>query len=119
MCTFNLSTANFVLMPFNYLVSSTAQGSRSPLADCSLHVLLVLIHYRKCIVSNGSVASGDSISSDSLLKENSTFYDNPYCKALENASDVECKILVFLAPSLFVSCYLGSLCMVDAGLFCA
>ncbi|XP_023540622.1 dymeclin-like [Cucurbita pepo subsp. pepo] len=83
------AAANFVLMPFNYLVSSTAQGSRSPLADCSLHVLLVLIHYRKCIVSNGSVASGDSISSDSLLKENSTFYDNPYCKALENASDVE------------------------------
>lgn len=84
------AAANFMLMPFNYLVSSTAQGSRSPLADCSLNVLLILIHYRKCLVSNESVASGDNnVSSDSLLKENATFYDNPYCKALENASDVE------------------------------
>lgn len=79
-------------MPFNYLVNSTAQGSRSPLADCSLNVLLILIHYRKCIASNESAESGDNITSDSLLKENGTFYDNPYCKALENASDVECKI---------------------------
>lgn len=83
-------------MPFNYLVSSTSQGSESPLADCSLNVLLILIHYRKCIVSNESLASGDNVSLDSLLKENATFYDNPYCKALENASDVECKILSFL-----------------------
>lgn len=91
-----------MLMPFNYLVSSTAQGSRSPLADCSLNVLLILIHYRKCLVSNESVASGDNnVSSDSLLKENATFYDNPYCKALENASDVECKTIIF-----FFSCYL-------------
>lgn len=91
-----LSTANFVLMPFNYLVSSTSQGSGSPLADCSLNVLLILIHYRKCIVSNESLASGDNVSSDSLSKENANFYDNPYCKALENASDVECKKFSFL-----------------------
>ncbi|XP_022956230.1 dymeclin-like [Cucurbita moschata] len=83
------AAANFVLMPFNYLVSSTSQGSESPLADCSLNVLLILIHYRKCIVSNESLASGDNVSLDSLLKENATFYDNPYCKALESASDVE------------------------------
>ncbi|KGN56942.1 dymeclin [Cucumis sativus] len=83
------AAANFVLMPFNYLVSSTSQGSGSPLADCSLNVLLILIHYRKCIVSNESLASGDGFISDSLLKESATFYDNPYCKALENASDVE------------------------------
>lgn len=83
-------------MPFNYLVSSTSQGSGSPLADCSLNVLLILIHYRKCIVSNESLASGDGFISDSLLKESATFYDNPYCKALENASDVECTILSFL-----------------------
>jgi hypothetical protein len=97
--------ANFVLLPLSYLGSSRGEGSRSPLADCSLLVLLVLIHYHKCVVSNESVTERivDSATSDSLLKENTHFSDNPYCKALEIATDFECKILnrIFLFSFLF------------------
>ncbi|XP_062169097.1 uncharacterized protein LOC133875099 isoform X2 [Alnus glutinosa] len=85
------AAANFVLLPLSYLGSSRGEGSRSPLADCSLLVLLVLIHYHKCVVSNESVTQRivDSATSDSLLKENTYFSDNPYCKALEKATDFE------------------------------
>ncbi|CAA7394781.1 unnamed protein product [Spirodela intermedia] len=47
---FGSAAANFVLLPyytFNYLLNSSADGSRSLLADNSLLVLLVLIHYRR------------------------------------------------------------------------
>ncbi|KAG6668778.1 dymeclin isoform X1 [Carya illinoinensis] len=85
------AAANFVLLPLSYLGSSRGEGSRSPLVDCSLLVLLVLIHYHKCVVSNESMTdlSVDGHTSDSLLKENTYFSDNPYCKALENATDFE------------------------------
>ncbi|KAJ4722539.1 Dymeclin [Melia azedarach] len=83
--------ATFVLLPFNYLVSSSGEGSRNQLADCSLLVLLVLIHYRKCVENDESITdrSDDSATSDSLSKQNMLFSDNPYCKALENARDIE------------------------------
>lgn len=86
--------ATFVLLPFNYLVSSSGEGSRNQLADCSLLVLLVLIHYRKCVEGDESVTdrSDGSAASDSLSKSNTHFSDNPYCKALENARDIECEI---------------------------
>ncbi|XP_061337105.1 uncharacterized protein LOC133284132 isoform X2 [Gastrolobium bilobum] len=85
------AAANIVLLPFSYLTSSSSEGSRSPIADSSLHVLLVLIHYHKCVVSEGysAIENHKSASSDSLLKENTYFSDNPYCKALEHANDSE------------------------------
>lgn len=89
-----LHSANIVLLPFSYLISSSSEGSRSPIADSSLHVLLVLIQYHKCLVCEGySVIENDvSASSNSLPKENTYFSDNPYCKALERATDCECNI---------------------------
>lgn len=83
-----------MLLPFNYLVSSSGEGSRNPLAESSLLVLLVLIHYRKCAPSDESITdrSDDSATSDSLSKSNELFADNPYCKALETARDIECEI---------------------------
>ncbi|OMO54684.1 Dymeclin [Corchorus capsularis] len=85
------AAASFVLLPFNYLVSSNGEGSRSQLADWSLHVLLILIHYHKCVVSDESITdrSDDSAISDSVSKVNTYFTVNPYSKALENARDVE------------------------------
>nr|KJB38199.1 hypothetical protein B456_006G242500 [Gossypium raimondii] len=85
------AAANFVLLPFNYLVNSNSEGSRNQLADCSLHVLLVLIHYHKCVVSDESVTdrSDDSASTDPVSKVNTYFTVNPYSKALENARDIE------------------------------
>ncbi|KAK7343616.1 hypothetical protein VNO77_12506 [Canavalia gladiata] len=85
------AAANIVLFPFNYLVSSSGEGSRSPIADISVHVLLILIHYRKCVVSEDypPIENNKSSTSDSLLKENPHFSDNPYCKALEHAIDCE------------------------------
>ncbi|CAO2182735.1 unnamed protein product [Urochloa humidicola] len=85
------AAANFVLLPyytFNYLVSSTPEGATSQLADNSLLVLLVMIHYRKCISTNESFPSNNiSMGSDTNDKEAQVFHDNPYCKALNNAKD--------------------------------
>ncbi|KAK7354897.1 hypothetical protein VNO80_14139 [Phaseolus coccineus] len=85
------AAANIVLLPFSYLISSSSEGSRNPIADSSLDVLLVLIHYRKCLVSEGySVTENQvSASSDSLSKEDTYFPDNPYCMALDHATDCE------------------------------
>ncbi|KAJ7979981.1 dymeclin [Quillaja saponaria] len=85
------AAANFVLLPFSYLISSNGEGARSMLADSSLHVLLILIHYHKCLVSNDNKTNKnqDSTTSDSLYKEDTYFSDNPYCKALDNATDFE------------------------------
>ncbi|KAL2948696.1 hypothetical protein AAZX31_20G138400 [Glycine max] len=82
------AAANIVLFPFSYLVSSSGEESKSPIADISIHVLLVLVHYHKCLVSE-DYANHKSSTSDSLLKENPHFSDNPYCKALEHAIDCE------------------------------
>lgn len=89
-----LLAANFMLLPFNFLVSSSGEGSRRLLADCSLHVLLILTHYHKCAVGNEPITdkSNDTTTSNSLMKGSTYFSDNPYCKALEHATDVECKM---------------------------
>ncbi|XP_004296579.1 PREDICTED: dymeclin [Fragaria vesca subsp. vesca] len=85
------AAANFMLLPFNFLVSSSGEGSRSLLADCSLHVLLILTHYHKCVVGKEPITdkTNDTTTSNSLLKGSRYFSDNPYCKALEHATDVE------------------------------
>ncbi|XP_007034867.2 PREDICTED: dymeclin [Theobroma cacao] len=85
------AAATIVLLPFNYWVSSNGEGSRNQLADCSLRVLLILIHYHKCVVSDESITdrSDDSAASDSVSKVNTYFTVNPYSKALENARDIE------------------------------
>ncbi|WVY96118.1 hypothetical protein V8G54_028269 [Vigna mungo] len=82
------AAANIVLFPFSYLVSSSGEGSKGPIADISIHVLLVLVHYHKCVMSE-DYANNKSSTSDFLLKENSHFSENPYCKALEHAIDCE------------------------------
>ncbi|KAI4342710.1 hypothetical protein MLD38_027301 [Melastoma candidum] len=83
--------ANLVLLPINLLVSSRGEVSRSPLAEYSVLMLLILIHYRKCHVSDESMLreSDPSAKANSLSKETASFCDNPYCKALEQARDVE------------------------------
>ncbi|CAL5392764.1 unnamed protein product [Camellia sinensis] len=84
------AAASFVLLPFSYFVSSSGEASRSALADSSLHVLLTLIHYRKCVLDESvKDKSDDSATSEFVLKENTYFSENPYCKALENARDIE------------------------------
>ncbi|XVF63046.1 hypothetical protein PTKIN_Ptkin09bG0057200 [Pterospermum kingtungense] len=85
------AAANLVLLPFNYWVSSNGEGSENQLADCSLHVLLILIHYHRCVVSDESVTdrSDDSAISDSVSKVSTYFTVNPYSKALGNARDIE------------------------------
>lgn len=88
------AAANFVLLPYytlNYLVSSSADGSRSPLADISLRVLLVLIHYRKCVKEEFPTDNNNIIDVDvhAYSKASTYFCENPYCKALENARDIE------------------------------
>ncbi|KAJ1285622.1 hypothetical protein BS78_03G292700 [Paspalum vaginatum] len=84
--------ANFVLLPyytFNYLVSSTPESATSQLADDSLLVLLIMIHYRKCISTNDSVPSNNFYMTDSNTNDKDTpvFHENTYCKALKNAKD--------------------------------
>ncbi|CAB4292125.1 unnamed protein product [Prunus armeniaca] len=57
------AAANLMLLPFNFLASSSSEGSRN--------------------------ISNDTTASESLLKGSTHFSDNPYCKALEHATDVE------------------------------
>uniref|UniRef100_A0A2P2MPV0 Dymeclin n=1 Tax=Rhizophora mucronata TaxID=61149 RepID=A0A2P2MPV0_RHIMU len=85
------AAANFVLLPFSYLVSSSDEGLRKSLADSSVHVLLILHYYRKCVVGDKSTTdrSDGRGASDSPAKVCMYFSDNPYCKALENARDIE------------------------------
>lgn len=88
------AAASLVFLPFSYLVSSNGEGSRSQLADSSLYVLLILIHYRKCLVNESASNIGDeSLTSDHFSKISTHFSDNPYCKALENARDVEFNLI--------------------------
>lgn len=82
-----------MLLPLTYLVSSTKEASKSPVADSSLNILLTLIHYRKCVLlKHGKDMSVGTATSDSTLKEDTYLSENPYCKALANAKDVECEI---------------------------
>lgn len=90
-----------MLLPFNFFISSPGQATRSPLAESSLSILLILVHYRKCVGVDYVKDKGDS-NSDSLPKEETYFSENPYCKALENARDIECEIAVFAL--LMLSC---------------
>ncbi|KAJ0966427.1 hypothetical protein J5N97_027565 [Dioscorea zingiberensis] len=87
------AAANFVLLPyytFNYLVSSSGEGLRSPLADNSLLLLLILIHYRKCVMEDESItnANVETTGINSYMKE-TYFCENPYCKALNSVRDIE------------------------------
>ncbi|KAL5158925.1 Dymeclin [Glycine soja] len=74
-----------------YLISSSSEGSRNPIADSSLQVLLVIIHYEKCLVSEGYSVLKNQVSTslDSLPKENTYFSENPYCRVLVRATDCE------------------------------
>ncbi|XP_057992650.1 uncharacterized protein LOC110632778 isoform X2 [Hevea brasiliensis] len=83
------AAATFVFLPFNYLASSNGEAKRNTLADCSLHVLLILNYYHKCMVGDVSVTDRSDDSAASDAKANTYFSDNPYCKALENARDIE------------------------------
>ncbi|CAL5436766.1 unnamed protein product [Camellia sinensis] len=84
------AAASFVLSPFNFFISSSGEATKRPLADSSLHVLLILIYYRKCVMEETlKDKSDDSATLDFLLKENTYFSENSYCKALENVRDIE------------------------------
>lgn len=67
------------------------------MAERSLLVLLVLIHNRKSVLSEEALRkkSDDRTTSDSQSNKTTYLCDNPYCKALENARDVERKASSF------------------------
>nr|XP_043626405.1 dymeclin [Erigeron canadensis] len=81
--------ANIVLYPLSYFINSSAEASKIQLADSSINILLILIHYRKCILVESVKNSNASVTSEFLLKDETYFAENPYCKALENVRDVE------------------------------
>lgn len=82
------AAANLMLLPLSFFINSAGESTRSPLADISLSLLLILIHHRKCIGVD-PVKDEDYDLSDSLTKGETYFSENPYCKALENARDIE------------------------------
>ncbi|CAH8390496.1 unnamed protein product [Eruca vesicaria subsp. sativa] len=85
------AAATFVLLPLNYLVNNSGDGSKHPLAECSLHVLLILTNYHKPIMSDESLTdkSDDSAASESVSKGHVFSSGNTFSKALANARDVE------------------------------
>ncbi|EPS63352.1 hypothetical protein M569_11433, partial [Genlisea aurea] len=86
---FGFAAANLVRLPFNYLVNSTGEGSRSRLAEASLNVLLVLINYRKRIFEDYDKNKLESDITEPFKKEETYFSENPFSKALDNARDTE------------------------------
>lgn len=58
-------------------------------------MLLILVHYRKCVGMDYIKEKGDC--NASLPKEETYFSENPYCKALENARDIECEFPILLS----------------------
>ncbi|ESQ36507.1 hypothetical protein EUTSA_v10006925mg [Eutrema salsugineum] len=85
------AAATFVLLPLNYLVNNSGDGSKNPLAERSLHVLLILTNYHKSIMSDESMTdkSDDSATSESVSKVHVFSAGNTFSKALANARDVE------------------------------
>lgn len=85
------AAATLVLLPLNYLVNNSGDGSKHPLAECSLHVLLILTNYHKPIMSDESLTdkSDDSATSESVSKGHVFSSGNTFSKALANARDVE------------------------------
>uniref|UniRef100_M4DFM1 Dymeclin n=1 Tax=Brassica campestris TaxID=3711 RepID=M4DFM1_BRACM len=83
--------ATFVLLPLNYLVNNSGDGSKHPLAEFSLHVLLILTNYHKPIMSDEFLTdkSYDSATSESISKGHAFSSGNIFSKALANARDVE------------------------------
>jgi hypothetical protein len=84
-----------VLLPYytyNYLLSSSGEISKRPLADNSVLLLLVLVHYRKnLLVEEATENKLDANGGDSgTFGESSCFHHNPYSRALETARDIEC-----------------------------
>ncbi|KAL0348902.1 UNVERIFIED_CONTAM: Dymeclin [Sesamum angustifolium] len=83
------AAANLMLLPFSYIVSSTGEASRSPLAEGSLNILLVLIYHHKCLSVDYVKDKSDDGSFEPLQKEETYFAENPFRKAVENARDIE------------------------------
>ncbi|VFQ69516.1 unnamed protein product [Cuscuta campestris] len=83
------AAANLVLLPLNYFSNSSAEASKSSLAESSLNILLILIHYRKCVSIDSSQDESGHTVSDPLLKKETRFIENPYCTALQNARETE------------------------------
>ncbi|XP_011090669.1 dymeclin [Sesamum indicum] len=83
------AAANLMLLPFSYIVSSTGEASRSPLAEGSLNILLVLIYHHKCLSMDFVKDKSDDGSFEPLQKEETYFAENPFRKAVENARDIE------------------------------
>lgn len=79
------AAANLVLLPLNLIVGSNNEGSKSLLARSSLHILLILVHFRKCVAMDEPI----SVKNDGNAPSKTYFCENPFCKALENARDVE------------------------------
>lgn len=94
--------ANIVLLPYNFFVSSSGEAARTTLANSSLNILLALIHYRKCVMVESVKNRSEGATPESLLKEETYFSENPYCKALENTRDVECEILYLVCTVVFM-----------------
>lgn len=88
------AAATVVLLPYytyNYLLSSSGEISKRPLADNSVLLLLVLVHYRKSLlVEEATENKLDANGGDTgTFGESSCFHHNPYARALESARDIE------------------------------
>ncbi|CAH9087956.1 unnamed protein product [Cuscuta europaea] len=81
--------ANLVLFPLNYFSNSIAEPSKSSLAESSLNILLILIHYRKCVSIDRPKDENGYSASDPLPKAEACFFENPYYTALQNARETE------------------------------
>ena len=73
------------------MVSSNGEGYRNQLANCNLHVLIILIHCHECVENDEFIIDRSDVSatSGSVSKVNTHSTINPYSEALENTRDIE------------------------------
>lgn len=81
---------------YNYLLSSNSPTGPSLLAQNSLHLLLVLVHYRKSLLVDETLhekldAKGEDATA--VLADADQLVLNPFCQALNSARDTEFDIV--------------------------
>ena len=88
---------------YSYMMKSNNASVSSPLAQNSLLLLLVLLHYRKGIYDDDNILKGltDDNGNDAVSGLQDTFQTaiNPFCQALDLARDTDCKYLDFTLKS--------------------
>lgn len=78
---------------YNYLLSSNNSTGPCPLAQNSLLLLLILVHYRKALLVDETARQKLDEDAVAVLADADQLVLNPFCQALDSARDTEFDII--------------------------